>query len=154
MKIFNQLRNMIVGRKQRVSGVSPAAGRRSGQVQTEKPASVTSVHNGLKETEDGLDRIIIPTPISPILLWLCDKEELIQSLSSKLPDELVNDLVNNFLQIKQDVATETLERSSPGKFVETVVQVLQFIDEKKYEKGWKEYYFKPMKKFFKNKWSF
>lgn len=62
-------------------------------------------------------------------------EELIEKLKIKLNDELAKDLVKNFLQIKRDVATETLGRSSPGKFLETVVQVLQYIDEKEYEKN-------------------
>lgn len=65
---------------------------------------------------------------------MINSEELINKLSDKLPDKLATDLVESFIQLKRDVATETLERSSPGKFVETVVQVLQYIDEKKYDK--------------------
>jgi len=65
---------------------------------------------------------------------MINSEELIHKLSAKLPDKLATDLVESFIQMKRDVATETLERSSPGKFVETVVQVLQYIDEKKYDK--------------------
>lgn len=66
---------------------------------------------------------------------MINSDELIQKLSAKLPDELATDLVSSFIQLKRDVATETLEKSSPGKFVETVVQVLQYIDEKKYDES-------------------
>ena len=66
---------------------------------------------------------------------MINSDELIQKLSNKLPDELARDLVNIFIQLKGDVATETLEKSSPGKFVETVVQVLQYIDENKYDES-------------------
>ncbi len=66
---------------------------------------------------------------------MINSDELIQNLSTKLPDELAKDLVNSFIQLRHDTATETLEKSSPGKFVETVVQVLQFLDESKYDKS-------------------
>ncbi len=66
---------------------------------------------------------------------MINSNELIQKLSTKLPDELATDLVNSFIQLKRDLATETLERSSPGKFVETVVQVLQYIDENEYHEN-------------------
>src|SRR5687767_14447612 len=36
--------------------------------------------------------------------------------------------------IRQDVATRTLARASPGKFVELLVQALQFLDTSTYEK--------------------
>jgi len=57
-----------------------------------------------------------------------DKAALIAALSQKLPQKLCEDLVNEFVQIRQDVATNTLGRSSQGKFVETVVQICQFMD--------------------------
>ncbi|MBA7608494.1 hypothetical protein ES703_15671 [subsurface metagenome] len=59
--------------------------------------------------------------------------ELIDQLKRRLPADLAADLVNNFIQIRSDVTTETLERSAPGKFVETVVQVLQFLDTGQYD---------------------
>lgn len=54
--------------------------------------------------------------------------ELIDQLKRHLPPNLAADIINSFLQIKSDVITQTLERSAPGKFVETVVQILQFLD--------------------------
>lgn len=45
-----------------------------------------------------------------------------------MPSELADDLVAQFLDMRRDVATATLGRSSPGKFVETVVQVLQAME--------------------------
>jgi hypothetical protein len=64
-------------------------------------------------------------------------DELIRKLSAKLPENLAKDLVVGFVQIRRDVATETLEKSSPGKFIETVVQVLQFLDTGIYDKSLK-----------------
>ena len=61
--------------------------------------------------------------------------ELIDQLKARIPSGLAVDLVNSFLQIRSDVATQTLERSAPGKFVETVVQILQFLDTKQYDKN-------------------
>lgn len=43
-----------------------------------------------------------------------------------MPTTLAEDLVDNFLQIRHDTATQTLGRAAPGKFVETVVQILQY----------------------------
>ena len=54
-------------------------------------------------------------------------------LGTWLPRELANDIVNSFLHIRSDLATRTLERSAPGKFVETFVQVLQFLDQGRYD---------------------
>ena len=61
--------------------------------------------------------------------------ELIEQLDKHLPDNLASDLINIFLQIKSEVATGTLEKSSSGKFIETVVQILQFLDNGQYEKS-------------------
>ena len=61
--------------------------------------------------------------------------ELIDQLKKNIPADLAVDLINNFLQVKSDVITGTLERSAPGKFVETVVQVLQFLDTEQYDKN-------------------
>lgn len=54
--------------------------------------------------------------------------EIIEQLQRHIPSELVTDIFNSFMQIKHDTLTETLGRSSPGKFVETTVQILQFLD--------------------------
>ena len=59
--------------------------------------------------------------------------ELVDQLKSRLPSDIASDLINNFVQIRIDVITGTLERSAPGKFVETVVQVLQFLDDGQFD---------------------
>jgi hypothetical protein len=53
--------------------------------------------------------------------------KLISALSGIVGPELAVDLVSDFLKIRSDAATRTLERASSGKFVETVVQCLQFV---------------------------
>jgi hypothetical protein len=63
--------------------------------------------------------------------------ELVGELKKHLPGELAADLVKQFMSIRMDVATETLERSAPGKFVETVVQVLQYLASGTYSKSFK-----------------
>lgn len=50
------------------------------------------------------------------------------ALAKTLPQKLADELVEHFLEIRRDVATGTLGRASPGKFVETVVQVLQALE--------------------------
>jgi hypothetical protein len=63
--------------------------------------------------------------------------ELIAELKKHLPDKLAADLVNQFMSIRMDVATQTLERAAPGKFVETVVQVLQYMYSRSYTESFK-----------------
>jgi len=63
--------------------------------------------------------------------------ELIDALKKFLPPELATDLVNEFMSIRIDVTTETLERAAPGKFVETVVQILQYLASGTYSKSFK-----------------
>lgn len=62
-----------------------------------------------------------------------DKTRLVNSLASIVGEVLASELVTEFLKIRQDYATKTLERASPGKFVETFVQCLQFMDKGSYE---------------------
>lgn len=57
-----------------------------------------------------------------------DQRAILAALAKGLPQDLCDDLLREFLQIRQDVATGTLGRSSPGKFVETIVQCLQYLD--------------------------
>ena len=61
------------------------------------------------------------------------KASLIDALAKKLPRNLAEDLVNEFVALRQDLRTNTLGRSSQGKFVETVVQVCQFLDTNQYD---------------------
>lgn len=55
-----------------------------------------------------------------------DRKRLVTALSPMFP-KLAEDLVEDFMIIRQDFSTKTLGRSSPGKFVETVVQCLQHL---------------------------
>ncbi len=56
-----------------------------------------------------------------------DESALRSALEPLIGGELARDMVRNFLSMRRDLATKTLERSSPGKFVETFVQVLQYM---------------------------
>lgn len=58
--------------------------------------------------------------------------ELVSALESLTSKPLAEDLVDQYLFIRQDVLMKTLERSAPGKFVETLVQILEYIDTGKY----------------------
>ena len=63
-----------------------------------------------------------------------DRKGLIEALSQRIPKGLATDLVDEFLQIRRDVSTSTLGRSAPGKFVETVVQLLQQLQTGSFER--------------------
>lgn len=56
-----------------------------------------------------------------------DRKRLAGALTASVPAKLADDLVDSFLAIRQDAATKTFGRAAPGKFVETVVQVLQHL---------------------------
>jgi hypothetical protein len=64
---------------------------------------------------------------------MMDRQNLIQVLAQRLPGELARDAVEEFLQLRQDVATNTLGRTAAGKFVETLVQILQYLETGKHE---------------------
>jgi hypothetical protein len=55
------------------------------------------------------------------------RDRLQSALAKLAPPTLASDLVEQFVQIRRDFSTKTLERASPGKFVETFVQCLQHI---------------------------
>lgn len=61
------------------------------------------------------------------------KDDLAKLLASALPPALAEQLVEQFLQLRQDHSTKTLGRSSPGKFVEAFVQALQQLSTGSYE---------------------
>jgi len=61
-----------------------------------------------------------------------EKDLLIMSLAHKIPQKLSEDIVNEFVQLRQDVATNTLGRSSSGKLIETVVQIMEFLETGKF----------------------
>lgn len=62
-----------------------------------------------------------------------DEHRLAQALTDMTDNSLAVDLASEFVKIRRDFATKTLERASPGKFVETFVQCLQHIATGKYE---------------------
>ncbi|MDI6893788.1 MAG: hypothetical protein QME70_04105 [Bacillota bacterium] len=62
-----------------------------------------------------------------------DSERLVEALQRRIPERLARDLMDNFTTMAQDVATGTLGRSAPGKFVETLVQVLQYLESGTFE---------------------
>lgn len=63
------------------------------------------------------------------------EEILAVHLRGYIPEYLAKDLVEQFVAIRRDVVTGTLERSTPGKFVETVVQVLQYLERQSFDKA-------------------
>lgn len=63
-----------------------------------------------------------------------DAAKLAQALTGLLGDkDLTEELCSHFIKICRDVATNTLERASVGKFVETFVQCLQLMATGKYD---------------------
>ena len=49
------------------------------------------------------------------------------ALASLLGPDLARDLAADLVKLRLDLATRTLERAAPGKFVETFVQCLQYM---------------------------
>jgi hypothetical protein len=62
-----------------------------------------------------------------------DEDRLVSALAGLVGPTLAKELTGDFLKLRQDCATATLERASPGKFVETFVQCLEFIGTGKYD---------------------
>lgn len=62
-----------------------------------------------------------------------NEARLIEALSLLVGPPLAQGLVVEFGKIRRDLATKTLERASPGKFVETFVQCVQQISTGKYD---------------------
>jgi hypothetical protein len=56
-----------------------------------------------------------------------DEARLEKALLAILHPKLAAELTSDFAKLRRDTATATLERASPGKFVETFVQCLQFM---------------------------
>jgi hypothetical protein len=59
--------------------------------------------------------------------------DLASALAPLVTQQLADELVRDFLQVRQDHATGTLERATTGKFVETFVQCLQQIADGSYQ---------------------
>lgn len=62
-----------------------------------------------------------------------DRNALVRALTTFLPKELAEDLADEFLEIRRDAATNTLGRAAPGRFVEALVQALQFLEAGTYD---------------------
>lgn len=62
-----------------------------------------------------------------------DEVRLARALTELLGQTLAKELAADFIKIRRDYATKTLERASLGKFVETFVQCLQLIAEGKHD---------------------
>lgn len=62
-----------------------------------------------------------------------DETRLAAALAGLLGPTLAADLAGDLVKIRRDCATRTLERATPGKFVETFVQCLQYIDTGTYD---------------------
>ena len=60
-------------------------------------------------------------------------EDLVKALSGAYPEALARSLVEDFLALRQDVASATFGRAAPGKIVETMVQILQHMTTGTYE---------------------
>lgn len=56
-----------------------------------------------------------------------DHKRLAAALNSTLGPKLSEEIVSDFVKVRRDVVTRTLERPSAGKFVETFVQCLQHL---------------------------
>lgn len=62
-----------------------------------------------------------------------DEARLAHALTGLLGQTLAEELTADFVKLRQDCATATLERASPGKIVETFVQCLQQMATGKYD---------------------
>ena len=64
-----------------------------------------------------------------------DETRLAAALEPLLGATLATDLSSGLVKIRRDCATRTLERSAPGKFVETFVQCMQHMDSGAYDQN-------------------
>ena len=62
-----------------------------------------------------------------------DETRLATALGQLVGSRLATDLSAELVKIRRDLATRTLERTAPGKFVETFVQCLQYMDTGTYD---------------------
>lgn len=63
-----------------------------------------------------------------------DTRQLKAALATTLPTELACELVDSWVKLRLDTATQVLEKATAGKFVETLVQVLQHLENGTYDK--------------------
>lgn len=62
-----------------------------------------------------------------------DRDGLVAALTTAVPEKLATELVDDFVEIRSDVATHSLGRGGPGRFVESLVQVLQHLERGSYD---------------------
>lgn len=62
-----------------------------------------------------------------------DEVRLSVALTSLIGEKLAREITADYVKLRRDCATATLERASPGKFVETFVQCLQQIANGSYD---------------------
>lgn len=62
------------------------------------------------------------------------ENDIVNLLTPKIDKNLSKSLVSSFLEIRHDLKTGILGRASGGKFVESFVQILQFLDTGNYDK--------------------
>ncbi|OOG37113.1 hypothetical protein [Rhodanobacter sp. C05] len=62
-----------------------------------------------------------------------DEKRLVAAIEGLITKKLATELVVDFVKIRRDYATRTLERASTGKFVETFVQALQYMATNTYD---------------------
>ena len=62
-----------------------------------------------------------------------DEKRLAQAIESLVGPVLANEIASDFVKLRGDAWTGTLERTSAGKFVESFVQCLQYISGGKYD---------------------
>jgi hypothetical protein len=55
------------------------------------------------------------------------------ALVNSVAPDLIDEFLRHFAQLRSDVVTQTLERASAGKVVETFVQILQWVERGSYE---------------------
>jgi hypothetical protein len=62
-----------------------------------------------------------------------DRNALVAALATAVPEKLAAEFADDFLEIRRDIATNTLGRGGPGRFVESLVQVLQHLERGTYD---------------------
>ena len=62
-----------------------------------------------------------------------NSKDLITELAKQIDSKLAKDLVNDFIALRDDCKTGMMGRASVGKFVESVVQLLQFSENGSYD---------------------
>jgi hypothetical protein len=62
-----------------------------------------------------------------------DRSSLKAALATKIPNQLADDVVSEFMDIRQNVATGNIKTTASGKFIESVAQTLQYLERGSYD---------------------